>query len=89
MPQRYSLKEWGVSRHGWAIHYQAELSPREKMKFLNRRTCGAPGHCRPGLSWHVANAQEQGQAGKTSYMKGTYRIIRVDHGKNDSGKARD
>jgi len=61
------------------------------MKFLNRKNLWVfPAIAGLGLAWHVANAQEQGQAGKTQLHEGgQYRIIRVDHGKNDSGKARD
>src|ERR1700682_4241428 len=40
------------------------------MKFLNRKNLWVlPAIAGLGLAWHVANAQEQGQAGKTSYMK--------------------
>src|SRR5258708_11985233 len=40
------------------------------MKFLNRKNLWVlPAIACLGLAWHVANAQEQGQAGKTSYMK--------------------
>src|SRR5229473_679336 len=62
---------WEESRQGWAILDQAELSPRGKMKFLNRKNLWVlPAIAGLGLAWHVANAQEQGQdAGKTSYMK--------------------
>src|SRR5260370_7885471 len=62
---------WEESRQGWAILDQAELSPRGKMKFLNRKNLWVlPAIAGLGLAWHVANAQEQGQAGKTSYMRG-------------------
>src|ERR1700687_1597130 len=40
------------------------------MKFLNRKNVWVlPAIAGLGLVWHAANAQEQGQAGKTSYMK--------------------
>src|SRR5712664_4237552 len=40
------------------------------MKFLNRKNLWVlQAIAGLGLAWHVANAQEQGQAGKTSYMK--------------------
>jgi len=40
------------------------------MKFLNRKNLWVlPAIAGLGLVWHAANAQEQGQAGKTSYMK--------------------
>jgi len=48
------------------------------MKFLNRKNLWVlPAIAGLGLAWHVANAQEQGQAGKTSYMKVTVPILRV------------
>jgi len=40
------------------------------MKFLNRKNLWVlPAIAGLGLAWHVANAQEQGQAGKTSTWK--------------------